>query len=278
MPELPEVETIVRGLQKSGLIKKTIREAQVRWPKTVSKITAAQFAQRLRGRIITHFSRRAKYIIAQLDNGNCLLIHLRMTGQFHLEPAGTAADTHDQVVLTFEGGRQLHFHDTRKFGRFELVAALAARLPHLGPEPLTKTFTPAALQACLQKHRRIIKPVLLDQRVVAGIGNIYADESLWAAGLHPKRRADSLTLTEILRLHHAIRQVLTRAIRRGGTSLGNGATNFYSVAGRRGRNRDALKVFRRDGEACPRCGGTIQRMVVAQRGTHICPHCQPLQP
>jgi len=278
MPELPEVETIVRGLQKSGLVGKAICDVQVRWPRTVSHMAADPFAQRLRGRTITRFSRRAKYIIAHLDNGSCLLIHLRMTGQFHIEKEGTAADTHDQVVLAFEGGRQLHFHDTRKFGRFELVTAQAAELPHLGPEPLAKAFTPAALQACLQKHRRIIKPVLLDQSVVAGIGNIYADESLWAAGIHPKRRADSLTPAEILRLHHAIRQVLTRAIRRGGTSLGNGATNFYSVTGRRGRNRDALKVFRRDGEPCPRCGGTIQRLVVAQRGTHICPHCQPLQP
>ena len=276
MPELPEVETIVRGLQKSGLVKKPILDVQVRWPKTVSKMTAAQFAQHLRGRIITRFSRRAKYIIARLDNGSCLLIHLRMTGQFHIEKKGASADTHDQVVLTFEGGRQLHFHDTRKFGRFELGTAQAAELPHLGPEPLTRTFTPAALQTCIQNCRRIIKPVLLDQGVVAGIGNIYADESLWAAGLHPRRRADSLTPAEIRRLHHAIRQVLTRAIRRGGTSLGNGATNFYSVAGRRGRNRDALKVFRRDGEPCPRCGETIQRLVVAQRGTHICPHCQPL--
>jgi len=177
-------------------------------------------------------------------------------------------------VLVLADNRQVHFHDTRKFGRFRLVDDPTLHLAALGPEPLENAFTPAVLRRQLAGKRRMIKPLLLDQTCVAGIGNIYADESLWLARIHPTRRADTLTQPEIVRLHGAIRAVLTKAVAAEGTTLGHGATNFYSVAGRRGRNADALQVFRRTGEPCPRCGHVITRLVVGQRGTHVCPKCQ----
>jgi formamidopyrimidine-DNA glycosylase len=274
MPELPEVETVVRGLRAAGLEGATIRRVQVRWHRTVAGMTPDAFAQALRGRAIRRLARRAKYIVAELDGGRHLLVHLRMTGQFRLEPRGVKPDPHDRLVLVLKDGRQLHFHDTRKFGRFALVDDAPRHLARLGPEPLAASFTAAVLRRQLAGKRRMIKPLLLDQSCVAGVGNIYADESLWLARIDPRRRADTLTPAQVGRLHRAIRTVLARAVNAGGTTLGSGATNFYSVAGRRGRHADALRVFRRTGEPCPRCGRPIARLVVGQRGTHICPRCQ----
>ena len=274
MPELPEVETVRRGLRAAGLEGARMRDVDVRWPRTVSGMTPAAFARALRGRVIRRLARRAKYLVAALDDGRHLLIHLRMTGQFHIEPPGRAPERHDRLVLTLDDGRQVHFRDTRKFGRFWLTDDPRRHLAKLGPEPLSKAFTAAVLRARLAGRRRALKPLLLDQTVVAGLGNIYVDESLWLARLHPERRADTLTRDEIARLRAAIRDVLTRAVAANGTTLGSGATNFYSVAGRRGRHADALQVFRRTGLPCPRCGRAIARMAVGGRGTHICPRCQ----
>jgi len=275
MPELPEVETVVRGLRAAGLEGAGIRDVLVQWPGTVAGATPAAFIRSLRGCRICRLTRRAKYIVAELDNHRHLLVHLRMTGQFRIEPPATVLDAHDRLVLILDDGRQVHFHDTRKFGRFQLVADPRQHLSALGPEPLTDEFTVDVLRRQLSGRRRRIKPLLLDQTCIAGIGNIYADESLWLARIHPLRRADTLTRTEINRLHQAIRTVLAKGVAAEGTTLGHGATNFYSVAGRRGRNADALQVFRRTGESCPRCGHIIARLVVGQRGTHICPQCQP---
>jgi formamidopyrimidine-DNA glycosylase len=274
MPELPEVETVVRGLRAAGLEGARIRDVLVRRPATVSGTTPAAFARALRGRLICRLSRRAKYIVAELDTGRHLLVHLRMTGQFRVEPAAAAPDTHDRLVLLLADGRQVHFHDTRTFGRFRLVDDPHQHLAAIGPEPLSDEFTTASLRRRLAGSRRLIKPLLLDQTCIAGIGNIYADESLWQARIHPARRADTLTQPEIRRLHHAIRTVLAKAVAAEGTTLGDGATNFYSVAGRRGRNADALQVFRRTGAPCPRCGRAIARLVIGGRGTHVCPLCQ----
>jgi formamidopyrimidine-DNA glycosylase len=274
MPELPEVETVLQGLRAAKLEGARIREVFIGWHRTVAGHTPAAFTAALRGRVITRLSRRAKYLVAALDSGQHLLIHLRMTGQFRLEPAGTPADTHDRLVLHLADGRQVHFHDTRKFGRFRLVDDPQTHLTDLGPEPLSADFTLAAFRHQLADKKRQIKPLLLDQSCVAGIGNIYADETLWRARIHPTRRADTLTTAETARLHRAIREVLAQAITLGGTTLGSGATNFYSVAGRRGQHAEALQVFRRTGEPCPRCTHAITRLVVGQRGTHICPRCQ----
>ena len=274
MPELPEVETVVRGLRAAGLEGARIAGVTVRWPGSVAGATPAAFAAALRGRTIRRLTRRAKYIVAALDDGRHLLVHLRMTGQFRVERAGTRPDAHDRVILTLNDDRQVVFHDTRKFGRFRLTSDPQAHLAALGPEPLAANFTVAALRRRLAGRRRLIKPLLLDQTCVAGLGNIYVDESLWRARLHPCRRADTVTPAETRRLHAAIRAVLAQAVRAQGTSLGDGATNFYGVAGRRGRHADALQVFRRTGLPCPRCGHAIARIVVGQRGTHLCQQCQ----
>ncbi len=278
MPELPEVETVVRGLREAGLEGARIRAVHVHWHKTVAGATPAAFARALRGCVIRRLTRRAKYIVMELDSGWHVLAHLRMTGQFRIEPRATRPDTHDRLVLCLADGRQVHFHDTRKFGRIRLVEDPLQHLAALGPEPLTDDFTPEVLLRQLANKRRQIKPLLLDQTCVAGIGNIYADEALWLARIHPTRRADTLTPSEIRRLHKAIRAVLAKGVAAEGTTLGHGATNFYSVAGHRGRNADALYVFRRTGEPCPRCRHAIVRMVVGQRGTHICPECQKHNP
>lgn len=273
MPELPEVETVVRDLRAHGLEQAVIRDAVVRWPRTVGG-EAGRFRRAVAGRAVTRLSRRGKYIVADLDSGGRLLIHLRMTGKLRFSGPGERPGKHDHLVLLFADGRRLFFNDTRKFGRVLLVPPGADPLAALGPEPLDAAFTRDVLRRQLRAKRRLLKPLLLDQTTVAGLGNIYVDEALWHARLHPERRADTLTSAEIRRLHSAIREVLQRAVDNGGTSLGDGEGNFYSVAGRRGRNADALQVFRRDGLPCPRCGTILARSVVGQRGTHFCPRCQ----
>lgn len=276
MPELPEVETVVRGLNAARLCDMPIAQVKVCRASVVAGMPPAAFARALTGRTVRGFRRRAKYILADLDDGRRLLIHLRMTGQFRIESgAATPADPHDRMVLVFADGRRLHFHDSRAFGRFRLVAAHEKPLAHLGPEPLDRAFTAKVLTERLRTHRRRIKPVLLDQTVVAGLGNIYVDESLWAAGIHPSRAANTLVPAEVKRLHAAIRRILPQAIRAGGTTLGRGATTFRTVGGGGGNHAQALQVFRRGGAPCPRCGHPLMRTVLAQRGTHFCPHCQP---
>ena len=274
MPELPEVETVVRGLRAAGVEGARIRGVAIHWPRTVAGLKPEAFMQAVCGRTIQRIGRRAKYIVMTLDNGQHLLVHLRMTGQFHIDAPRTPPDGHDRVVLTLADGRRLGFHDTRKFGRFQLARQPQDVLGHLGPEPLEAAFTPAVLRARLAGRHRSLKPLLLDQSCLAGLGNIYVDEALWQARLHPLRTADSLTRPESERLHAVIQSVLTQAVAAGGSTLGDGAANFYSVAGRRGRHADALQVFRRTGEPCPRCGEPIVRMVVGQRGTHLCMRCQ----
>jgi len=274
MPELPEVETVVRDLRAHGLEGAIIRRADVRWPRTVAGLTPGRFAAALVGRTIVSLSRRAKYIVVALNSGSRLLIHLRMTGKLRFAAPKDDPGKHDHVVITLEDGRRLFFNDTRKFGRFRLAGPDADPLADLGPEPLDAAFTPDVLRRQLRGKSRMLKPLLLDQATVAGLGNIYVDEALWQARLHPRRRANTLTPGETRRLHAAIVAVLQRAVDNCGTTLGTGDTNFYSVGGRRGRNADALNVFRRDGLPCPRCGTALERTVVGQRGTHLCPCCQ----
>ena len=274
MPELPEVETVVRDLRAHGLPGSVIRSVAVRWPRTIAELPPDAFCRALAGKTITTVTRHAKLIVVNLDSGDRLLIHLRMTGKLRFATDGERLGPHDHVSLHLTDGRELIFNDTRKFGRLRLTQPGDDPFAALGPEPLEADFTPTLFKQRLKGKTRQIKPLLLDQTTVAGLGNIYVDEALWQARIHPERRADTLTAAEIRRLHAAIRTVLQRAIDNAGTTLGNGEANFYSVAGRRGRNADALKVFRRDGMPCPRCGTVIDRIVVAQRGTHFCPRCQ----
>lgn len=273
MPELPEVQTVVNDLVAAGLIGQTITDVHIRWPGSVEGLEPEIFRQTLVGRRIATITRRAKFIVWQLDNHLKMLTHLRMTGRFHLTALDAAYGKHDHIAFTINGQRQLRYHDTRKFGRFYLPDS-NAMLNRLGPEPLSRHFTARRLGERLAAHRRQLKPLLLDQHFLAGLGNIYVDEALWEARLHPTRSSDQLSESDVRRLHRAIRKVLRRGLHNMGTTLGTGETTFYSVAGNRGRNRDELKVFRRNGEQCPRCREIITRLVVGQRSTHICVTCQ----
>jgi len=303
MPELPEVETIARDLHQH-LAGQAIVGVTVREPRSIEGLTPQQFSQRLTGQCIHGVGRRAKYIVMELESGDLLIVHLRMTGRLLLRSPDDPLDKHTHVVLDLEpgtlpGGRfshaldsdgvayenlpefssaagptQLRFVDTRKFGRLSLVAPLhlAALDKRLGPEPLRDDFTPQVLSELLRGRRTKLKPFLLDQRRLAGLGNIYADESLFLAGLHPEREARSLTPEEIARLHAAIRQVLAAAIGNRGTSLSD--AEYRDATGEKGRHLEHLAVFRRTGQPCPRCGAPIQRIRLGGRSTHFCPRCQ----
>lgn len=278
MPELPEVETVVRDLLNAGIVGRTVPRVRVYWPRTVEPLSVRTFWRRLSGEGIVGVERRAKYIILRLSGDSDLLIHLRMTGQIHLVSNATAhRQSHEHVILDLDDGRQLRYLDSRKFGRWCLTADVDRALRHLGPEPLAADYRVSDFIEAIRDRRGMLKPLLLNQRFIAGLGNIYVDETLWDAGLHPRREASRLTDVQRRQLYRSIRKVLRRGIRALGTTLGDGKTNFYSISGRRGRNRDALRVFRRTGAPCPRCGDRIQRITVAQRGSHICPRCQPLQ-
>lgn len=274
MPELPEVQTIVDGLIAAGLPGCRIDDVTVRWPKTIATCAPEDFIRGLKGRRILRIYRRAKYIIFELSDNLWMLVHLRMTGRLLLIVPVKMEDPHLRVLLTLNDGRCLAYHDTRKFGRFFLSGDPASILDALGPEPLASGFSSEILARKLERRRRRIKPLLLDQAFLAGLGNIYVDEALWRARLHPLRAADTLSSQEVRCLHRAIRSVLRQGIRNAGTSLGKGDGNFISPQSDRGRNRNQLKVFQRTGQACPRCGQIIVRIVVGQRGTHICSKCQ----
>jgi len=276
MPELPEVQTVVDDLLATGLAGRTITDVHVRWPGSIAVLAPKAFRRKLTGRRIENITRRAKFIVWHLEGGVTMLTHLRMTGRFYLADRDAAFGRHDHVAFTFGRQRQLRYQDTRKFGRFYLVDS-ATMLARLGPEPLSRQFTARCLGQRLAARRRQIKPLLLDQQFIAGLGNIYVDEALWDAGLHPTRSSADLGPSEIRRLHRSVRKVLRRGLRNMGTTLGTGETTFYSVAGNRGRNKDELKVFRRHGMPCPRCRTAILRMVVGQRSTHVCPACQKIK-
>ena len=274
MPELPEVQTVVDDLIAAGVPGTVISGARVFWKNTIGTHSPAAFCQQIRNRQISGISRRGKYIIFQLQPEMALLVHLRMTGRFTLAAAGSKRTRHDHVILRLDNGRQLRFHDTRKFGRLFLVPVSDTITGHLGPEPLSAGFTAKKLAAMLSSRKRQLKPLLLDQSFIAGLGNIYVDEALWAARLHPLSSAASLNTEQARRLHCAIRKVLQQGLKSAGTTLGSGQANFYSLEGKTGRNRSFLKVFRRTGQACPRCQNPVERLVVGQRSTHICSRCQ----
>ncbi len=276
MPELPEVQTIVNDLNAAGLIGIPISGARVFWPGTIAEPGPRSFCRKIKGRQFTAIWRRGKYLVFNLNAGDTLLLHLRMSGRLHLVAAETPRIKHEHVILSLADGRHLRFHDPRKFGRLSLLGNPAPVLDRLGPEPLAPGFTAGVLGNLLEGRRRLLKPLLLDQTFIAGLGNIYVDEALWEAKLHPCRLASTLANPEIKALRRAIPRVLRRGLKNLGTSLGTGETNFYSVASRRGRNKDELKVFRRTDLPCPRCKETIKRIIVGQRSTHICSKCQKI--
>jgi len=276
MPELPEVQTIVNDLNAANLKGKTITSAKVFWPRTIAEPSFRLFCRRINGLHLSSIWRRGKYIVFDLTDDATLLMHLRMSGRLHLVSPDEPRNKHEHVVLGFEDGRQLRFHDPRKFGRLHLVKDPQRILGRLGLEPLDIGFTAKIFAERLKQRKRRLKPLLLDQAFIAGLGNIYVDEALWDAKLHPNRVAANLAMSEIKALHRAIPRVLKRGLKNLGTSLGTGKTNFYSVARHQGRNKAQLKVFRRTGLPCPCCKTSIERIIVAQRSTHICNNCQKI--
>jgi formamidopyrimidine-DNA glycosylase len=271
MPELPEVETIVREMREASLLNLSIKKAEVFWERSLKRPSPSDFCRQITGQKILKIDRRGKFLVFTLSE-HTLLVHLRMTGKFII--GGDEIHPHERIRLTLSDGRILRYEDQRKFGKWELVDKAESVLTDLGIEPLSAEFTVGTLLAFLKAHSRALKPFLLDQKTIAGLGNIYVDEALWMAKVHPLRLTSSLTKEEAKLLHQAIRHVLTKGIENTGTSLGAQRANYFSVSGRRGSNQDELKVFRRDGLECPRCGETIIKITVAQRGTHICLFCQ----
>ena len=274
MPELPEVETVVRDLCAARVAGRQIRRVEVLHPSVIAGVKPREFIRRLTGRKITAITRRAKFIVFHLNGGELLTLHLRMTGQLHLARKARD-DKHDHLHLMLNDGRMLIYHDPRLFGRWKLARDAAAIFHVLGPEPLDGSLTPAEFATRLRRHHRQLKPLLLDQTFLAGLGNIYADESLFAARLHPRRRANKVKPEQALVLFTAIRKILNAAIRARGTTLGLGEGNFAAPhGGGRGHFLERLRAYGRTGEPCDRCGALIKRIVVGQRSTHFCPQCQ----
>ncbi|MCE7938193.1 formamidopyrimidine-DNA glycosylase [bacterium] len=272
MPELPEVETYARDL--AGVLPgRVLTGAWTDWPNQLPLNTPAGLDAGVRGQAVAAVGRRGKHLVVRLTR-DWLIIHLKMSGRLQLVPAASPPNPHAHVVFGLDGGDALRFHDPRKFGRVYLVADPAVVLGALGPEPLGDALTLDRFRSRLAGRRGRLKPVVLDQTFVAGIGNIYADEALWAARLHPLRRADSLDEAEVARLYAAIRDVLARGVAARGTSFSTGG--YRDLTGNLGEMQGTLAVFRRTGAPCPACGTPIARLVVAQRGTHVCPACQPL--
>jgi formamidopyrimidine-DNA glycosylase len=273
LPELPEVDVIAHGLDEV-LEGQCIRSVELLWPGCVDRPAPDSFSSQLAGRRFQRVGRRGKFLVFDLTEPGrplVLLIHLRMTGTVCVLRSAEPASPYVRATLHLEDDRQLRFADTRKFGRLYLVPDPNDVLGELGPEPLAEEFTPAILRERLAHHRRYIKPLLLDQTFIAGLGNIYVDEALYRAGIHPLRRSHQLDEGETCRLHGAIQSVLRAAIARRGTTF----SDYRDACGERGGNQYYLSVYGRQGESCPRCGQPIERIVVGQRGTHFCPHCQP---
>ncbi len=271
MPELPEVEHIARGLQ-ARLPGRTIEAVETRWPGALATHSPETLAEALQGRTFRSVARRGKYLLLELPP-DWLIVHLRMTGRLLYCPTphpSWEAHPHVHVILYLDGKARLYYQDTRKFGRLYLAQDPQEIVGGLGPEPLEPALTPERLGALLHGRHRQLKPLLLDQRTLAGMGNIYVDEALWRAQLHPLLYSDSLTEEQVRRLHASIRHVLEEAIAHGGTTL----RDYRGPGNEPGEHQYALAVYGRAGEACPRCGGAIQRIVVGQRGTHVCPLCQ----
>jgi formamidopyrimidine-DNA glycosylase len=265
MPELPEVETIVRKF-RSRLQGRRIVDFRSRWRRQVSP-NAAAVRRALVGRKVTRLSRRGKFIVLDLDRGGFLLVHLRMSGRFEWTNGQKGHATHVRAVWSFEDGHRLLFCDPRKFGRIVHTRNLADATAGLGIEPLGRQFTIGVLENLLHGRSRRLKPLLLDQSVIAGLGNIYTDEALFRAGLHPLMPANRLAREQVARLHMAIRDTLREGIRRNGTSI----DWIYPE----GRMQDYLRIYGRTGETCHVCQTPIEWIRVGQRGTHICPRCQP---
>lgn len=287
MPELPEVETVRRGLQ-SLLVGRTIKDVSHDTPKSFPNATI-DVKEFLISSSVVEVRRRAKVLLIDLSTKYTLVIHLKMTGQlvFRGEAVfgaghpndsliGELPDRSTRVTMEFTDGSHLYFNDQRKFGWMKLMPTLEVPnidfMKKVGPEPLEADFTAEEFAARFARRAKTsIKAALLDQTVIAGVGNIYADESLWGAKIHPKRLVGTITSAEFKQLYEELRSVMNLAIEKGGST----DKNYVNAEGKRGSYMDFARVFRREGKPCPRCGTTIIKFKAAGRGTHICPVCQP---
>jgi formamidopyrimidine-DNA glycosylase len=305
MPELPEVETVARDLER-WVAGAQITDVEVRWDRTIRHPQPAErFAAELRGAVISQVGRRAKSVLLHLADGRVMTVALRMTGALVVAAPGTPDNRYARVVFRLGDGRELRYRDVRKFGRIGLFEGGSLRVRRRsarrgragsgarrraraiaeprtayrigdvfarhGPEPLSPSFDSRRLADRLRGRSARLKTLLLDQSFIAGVGNIYADEALWLARLNPMRAANTLTPEEVRRLHRSIRRVLRQGITYRGASF----SDYVGADGEPGENAEQLAVYRRTGAPCLRCGRPIQRLVVGQRSTHFCAHCQP---
>ncbi|MDA5458225.1 bifunctional DNA-formamidopyrimidine glycosylase/DNA-(apurinic or apyrimidinic site) lyase [Weissella confusa] len=273
MPELPEVETVRRGLTRLVVGRKVLG-TEVRWEKTISGMAPEEFDAELVGRTIEKVDRRGKYLLFRFSGGLTMVSHLRMEGAYYTVPAGTEPGKHDLVTFHLDEGIDLFYRDTRKFGRMNLVpdadALQVAGLAKIGPEPTEKDLSLAYMVSEFAKSRMHVKPFLLDQSHIAGLGNIYVDETLWQSQIHPLTAANKLTEDELARLRENIIHEITRATEHHGTTV----HSFTTAFGEAGEFQNELQVYGRVGEPCLRCGHPLEKMKVAQRGTTYCPVCQ----
>ena len=270
MPEIPFVETIRQKLRSGSdavpsMVGQRIEGVSLRWPRHIKQPSVTTFRKRIRGRLVQDVDRRGKFLLIPLDE-QTLAIHLMMSGDLRMADSDTPRGKFDHTIFKFESGWQLRFSDSRKFGRVFLMKDSDDLVGRLGPEPLADSFDPKSLAQILSAHRRALKPLLLDQSMIAGLGNIYTDEALHRAKLHPLRRSDSLDSEEVGALWKGIRGALQSGLHHNGASI--------DWVYRGGEFQNYFRAYGRGGEPCPRCGTEIVRTVVGQRGTHFCPSCQ----
>lgn len=269
MPELPEVETVVRALRPL-LVGRTVRGVWNEWKPHIVIPHLAEMGSLLTNAQICSVQRRGKYLLFELDSRDWLIVHLKMSGHLAVVDGTEPMHPHVRTLFYLDGGQELRFRDQRKFGRVYLVGDPNEIVGKLGPEPLEKDFTVAVLAKRLWGRHRVLKPLLLDQSFVAGIGNIYADEGLFYAGIHPQRLSHQLTEQEISRLHAGIQHVLQLGIERQGASI-----QLYSQPnGEKGSMQNEFQVYDRKNQPCYRCGKPIHRIILGGRSTHFCLQCQ----
>ena len=280
LPELPEVENVRQGLE-AIVVGETVEKVEVRWPHIIESPEPNDFRKRLMGQTIERIDRRGKFLIFYFTK-DAMISHLRMEGKYQLvEPEKVGRlprrTKHMHIIFHMKSGRKLIYHDVRKFGRMSLVEKGSEfehkSLSKLGPEPTADDFKLEDMQKFLTRRTKAIKGVLLDQQVVVGLGNIYADEVLFQAKIHPLNPANRLTDDEEIRLHESIIQIMDNATRNGGTTI----RTYQNAFGDAGTYQNHLKVYGKDGTACPNCGTEIEKIKVAGRGTHYCPVCQPMK-
>ncbi|MFC1864390.1 bifunctional DNA-formamidopyrimidine glycosylase/DNA-(apurinic or apyrimidinic site) lyase [Chloroflexota bacterium] len=270
MPELPEVETVKNELLPY-ITGRCVTGVTLFWEGIVRQPSAREFCSRLIGQTITGIARRGKYLIVSLSGGDLLIIHLKMTGSLLIGQDSSEPPRFTRAIIHLDKGTNIFFRDPRKFGIMRMVKDENSIVGKLGPEPLEAGFTPKVLAHRLAKRKAPIKAILCDQGFIAGIGNMYADETLFAAKIHPLRSCESLSREEVERLHSAIRRILRSAINNKGASI----ANYFRPDGTVGTAHFEFKVAHGIGKSCPDCGTPIERIVVRNRGTYFCPKCQP---